>query len=312
MPILTICIPSYNYGHYLGEAVASCLSENCDIRVIVVDNASTDHTPSLREQFAKDARLVWVRNEKLLPVQENWNKAVSLARTPWVKLLQADDRLLPGALPRLCQCIQEFPEVWFHAHLSEIIDIKGNVTRRQWPYTKDLSPLKLSAGEGLPLKLRLIARLKEPTSNLYRKEAWEKISGYTTDMRFTFDVAFNVELMARYSGVLWSEYLAQVRRHGGSDGAKLPAQMALDDHRQVVKRILRDAQTPSDRRAANAWLQYRTFELTMQRLRKTPLQSLAFLIRQMGLLSRVSSWPGALAIAGRRVLRGDVQKCLHR
>ena len=125
MPLLTVCIPSYNYRQYLPYAIESCLASPADFRLVVLDNASTDGTDELRSRYEGDPRVTWHRNRELLPIQDNWNKAVSLATTPWVKVLQADDFLLPGAIERLLEIIASRPTAWFHGHLCRVVDGEG-------------------------------------------------------------------------------------------------------------------------------------------------------------------------------------------
>lgn len=308
--MLSICIPSYNYAQYLPQAIESCLDNTCDIEVVVLDNASTDSTPELEAKYALDKRVRWVRNGSLLPIQENWNKAVSLVTRPWVKLLQADDVLCRGAINRLLEIVAQTPEAHFHGHLAEIIDQHGQVLRRQQPYKHSREPLKLAAKEGVSLKLQQVARLKEPSCNLFRKEAWGAVGGYPSHVRFTFDLSFNVKLMAAYHGSLWSEYLVQTRRHGKSDGATLPAQMAIDDLRMLLDEMLEVRGSPADRRAALGWLQYRVFEVAAQRARLSPFSTSAFVLQNVPTLVRPSGWNHAVQIAMRKMRTGDVQKII--
>lgn len=310
MKNLGICIPSYNYGHYLGYAIESCLNSSEDFDLIVLDNASTDSTSDLKDRYRQDRRLTWVRNETLLPVQENWNKAVSLTKTKWVKLLQADDCLASGAVKRLCQIARDHSDQGFHAHLADMIDADGVFIRRQSAYSKTGAVIKLQPLEGLSLKLKQVARLKEPTCNMFRKDAWDAIGGYDKRLRFTFDIAFNVELMARYPGMLWSESLASVRRHRSSDGARLPADLALSDLSLVIDRILKHAPGIQNRILGDGLLQYRLLELFLQKARYEKISALGFLWRNRSLTFRGRSWFHAIAIAGRKLVTGDVQKTL--
>ena len=58
-PLVSICIPTFNYGRFIPEAVQSVLSQSfTDLELIVVDNASTDATTELMEAFVRsDPRL---------------------------------------------------------------------------------------------------------------------------------------------------------------------------------------------------------------------------------------------------------------
>ena len=307
---LSICIPSYNYGHYLPEAIDSCLSQNADFKLIVLDNASTDNTPQLREKYSNDPRVRWFRNDSLIPVQENWNKVVSLAGSGWVKLLQADDRLLPSSINAISQHTRSHKEHAFIGHLSEFIDENSKIIRRQAPYSKSRSLIELRAGEGPSLKLQNIARLKEPTSNLFLKSAWEASGGWRLDLRFTFDIALNIELMRRYSGVLVSEYYAQVRRHSGSDGSSLPPDLAIGDLETVVYEVLSYSKDSVATKSGYSMLQYRTIELAAQKLRQNPAATFKFLYKHRSHLLRLSSFPITLSTIWRRLKTGDVQKTL--
>lgn len=309
--MLSICIPAYNYAQYLPEAIESALAQQADFELIVLDNASKDATPGLRARYVADPRVVWIRNEQTLPVQQNWNKAVSHASRPWVKLLQADDRLARDSIKRLVEIAGSDEGASFHGHLSRVIDTDGEQLREQVPYTRNGKPLLLNPGDGLPMKLRQIARLKEPTSNLFRKSAWEQIGGYTSELRFTFDVAFNIELFRRYRGTLWSEYLAEVRRHAQSDGARLPAETALQDLKSLIHRIEQASigrLSAADRRAGLGWMQFRAMELAAQRIRSKPADSARFLLAHSGLMMDVRGWPTAAGLMWRRATTGDVQR----
>lgn len=310
MTKLSICIPSYNYGHYLGDAISSCLNDNADFKLVVLDNASSDNTDALRTVYCRDPRVEWHRNSETLGIQANWNKAVSLCGTPWIKMLQADDKLAPGGVSRLLDIIGERPLDQFHGFVCLVIDKDGKVIRRQSPYSNSLRPIHLEKGQGLPMKLKQQARLKEPTSNMFSRKAWESVGGYPDNLRFTFDIAFNVELMANYPGTLWSEYLGCVRRHSGSDGARLPAQLAIDDLVKLQGRILGRVKNGSAKRDASAWIIYRIFELLGQRVRSRPTECMRLIFQNSRKLCSLNGWPGAVSMLKRKLLTGDIQDVL--
>ena len=44
-PFFSICIPNYNYAHYLGETIESVLNQNFeDFEICIADNASNDNS----------------------------------------------------------------------------------------------------------------------------------------------------------------------------------------------------------------------------------------------------------------------------
>ena len=309
MPKLSICIPAYNYGNYLSEAIDSCLDQDADFSLIVLDNASSDNTPELRDQYIHDSRVEWYRNDNILPVQLNWNKAVSLTNGTWIKLLQADDRMVPGSIAKINRLIGLGPSISFIGHLSEVIDSSGKILRKHMPYSRLLREIYLSPGEGPPLMLRNIARLREPTSNLYTKDAWSKVGGYSDEFRFTFDISFNYSLMRGFGGLLVSEYLTQIRRHKSSDGAKLPPETAIDDLRGLIDKISSDLPY-SDKVNGQSLVQYRIIELFLQRFSDNPKAAVKFLVRNCHEFSELDSLPACFGTLIRRSLTGDVQQLI--
>ena len=56
MSSVSVVIPSYNYGHFLRDAVSSALTgqDGVDVRVLVIDDASTDDSVEVAKQLAGD------------------------------------------------------------------------------------------------------------------------------------------------------------------------------------------------------------------------------------------------------------------
>ncbi|HUX85566.1 MAG TPA: glycosyltransferase family A protein [Chloroflexota bacterium] len=97
---MTIGIPVYNGERYLAEAVESVLAQTfVDFEIVISDNASTDGTRRISEEFARlDNRVRYVRNQCNLGAARNFNNVVRLARGTYFKWLCHDDYLAPTFL----------------------------------------------------------------------------------------------------------------------------------------------------------------------------------------------------------------------
>ncbi len=108
MPRVTVIVPCYNDGATVGETVASCRDEECE--VVVVDDGSTDPaTVEVLDALAGgNVRLVRQANAGLGPARM---RAVQEARTPYVMPLDADDVLLPGTVAAFADFLDAHPGI---------------------------------------------------------------------------------------------------------------------------------------------------------------------------------------------------------
>ncbi len=91
----SIITPSYNYGHYIDECLESVArQEGVTLEHLVIDGMSTDDTA---ERVSNYPHAKWIQ-EPDGGMSEAINKGFIRARGVWVMWLNADDRLLPGAL----------------------------------------------------------------------------------------------------------------------------------------------------------------------------------------------------------------------
>lgn len=111
MATVSVCIPTFNYGRFLPQAIDSVLGQTfADLELLVVDNCSTDDTVRIVGEFARrDARLRYFRNARNLGICANFNRALELARGDYVKILCADDWLAPRALELSVAALEQNP-----------------------------------------------------------------------------------------------------------------------------------------------------------------------------------------------------------
>jgi hypothetical protein len=112
---VTVIVLSYNYGRFLGPCAESVLQQrDVDLELLIVDDASTDHTPQVTKELAdRDSRVTVVRNEINRGQLPSMNAALERVRTEFVVKLDADDLLPPGSLARSSALMERFPEVTF-------------------------------------------------------------------------------------------------------------------------------------------------------------------------------------------------------
>ena len=63
MSRVDVIVPCYNYGRFLRECVESVLTQPVDVRVLIIDDASTDDTPEVAAALAaEDGRVEFRRH----------------------------------------------------------------------------------------------------------------------------------------------------------------------------------------------------------------------------------------------------------
>lgn len=97
-----IIVAAFNSEATLDRAVESALAQPETMELCIVDDASTDQTAALAKAWAaRDARVLFLRNEVNLGPAASRNRAVEATTAPWLTVLDADDYMLDGRLTRL-------------------------------------------------------------------------------------------------------------------------------------------------------------------------------------------------------------------
>jgi glycosyltransferase involved in cell wall biosynthesis len=99
-PSVSVVIASYNYGRYIGEALASVRAQTfSDWEAIVVDDGSTDETLAVVRPVLADPRFRLVRQDHGGQPRAK-NRGIDESRGTFVAFLDADDRWRPAKLAR--------------------------------------------------------------------------------------------------------------------------------------------------------------------------------------------------------------------
>ena len=100
MTRLSICIPTYNFGPYIGATLESILPQLEDgVEVVVLDGGSTDNTTDVVEAFQlRTDALRYHRRDERGGIDRDLARAVDLAQGEYCWLFCADDLMKPGSV----------------------------------------------------------------------------------------------------------------------------------------------------------------------------------------------------------------------
>ncbi len=100
---LSICIPTYNFGAFIGETLQSIVAQLQDgVEVVVLDGGSSDDTAEVVEAFARDyPQIRYHRRPERGGIDRDMARTVALARGEYCWLFGADDTMREGALAKM-------------------------------------------------------------------------------------------------------------------------------------------------------------------------------------------------------------------
>ncbi len=231
-PTVSIVIPAHDYAHTLPAAIASALAQTVDdLEVIVVDDGSTDDTPTVLADHADRIRVHRQPNRGLSAAR---NTGARLARGRFVVFLDADDTLHPRFVEATLAALRRRPAAGYAYTQVRHVGAVDEVTELE-PFDLD----RLRAGNEIPatalIRRHLVLEHPYDETNRLAYEDWD----------------FYLTLAEHgWGGVLVDEPLLHYHRHPASMTAGLDARRrrravlhVTRRHRRLVggRRVLREA-----------------------------------------------------------------------
>lgn len=154
-PRISVALPVYNGEDYLAGTIASILAQTFrDFELIISDNASTDRTAAISQEFAaRDRRIRYHRQPHNIGAAANFNRSHGLATGEYFKWAAHDDLLEPEYLAKCVAALDAEPHAVLCQTLVKIVEDEHRVL-------EVCRPIGPGADSSRP-SVRLAARLRQ-------------------------------------------------------------------------------------------------------------------------------------------------------
>ena len=107
MPKVSVVIPAYRCGDTLCQAIDSALAQNVPLEVLVVDDCPEAPVEEAVQKYQGNPVVQYFQNHKNLGAAGSRNRAVALAKAPYVAFLDGDDYWREGKLEKQLAALEK-------------------------------------------------------------------------------------------------------------------------------------------------------------------------------------------------------------
>ncbi len=251
-PWVSVICTAYNHEDYVTEALQSVINQtHPNVELIVIDNASTDHTAGrIRAFCAINPAVQFIQNLTNLGLCRAFNQGLAQAKGQYVIDLSADDVLLPNRLAKQTDLFERLPArygVLFSnaAH----VDAAGQFISHHFPVNEQgKTTVTVPTGNVFAEILRRYF-VCTPTM-MIRRAVLDDLGGYDETLAYE-DFDFWVRSARRFHYAYQDEVLTQKRRLPDSLSAQVvkPDNPLLDSTLRVCQKALALCQTEAEQQA---------------------------------------------------------------
>lgn len=169
---LSVILSNYNYAHYIDEVITSILNQSYKpLEIIILDDASTDNSIEVIEQFARQEPIIrFIRNKKNMGIVHSYNKLIHIARGEYLYMASADNSVLPGLFDKCMRILEQYPQAGLCCADAISMDIDTGIVRK---HLKRLSsaPIYFSIGDLVKIMQKSYMYITG-TPSIYRRSAF--------------------------------------------------------------------------------------------------------------------------------------------
>jgi glycosyltransferase involved in cell wall biosynthesis len=201
--LVSVIIPCYNQGHFLAEAISSCLAQTYShVEIVVVDDGSTDATREIAARFP--VKYVYQENRGLSAAR---NTGIQRSEGEFLVFLDSDDHLLPHAVETALHFLGENNDCGMTVGNHRFITHSGEFIRE--------SDKPLLHGDHYA-RLLLNNFIETPGCAMYRRSIVQLVGEFNTELRASEDYDFYLRVARSCKIVSHSEVVSDYRLHGSS------------------------------------------------------------------------------------------------
>jgi glycosyltransferase involved in cell wall biosynthesis len=228
MPLVSVCVPSYNYGRFLPDCIESVLDQtHSDWELVITDDCSADSTEEIVNRYAAmDPRIRYQRNAQRLGMNANLKRAAEFARGRYLKMLCADDWIAPRCLEVLCGLMEQHPRVVLATSAEIHTDSAGVPQCVQFLFGRSVSLIR---GEVMLDRMAEGLGFGGNSSFLIRRSAYSEAGGYDSTLSYAGDYDLAARLCQIGDYIHTDEPLFYGREHPDASSSVDPGKL-LDVH----------------------------------------------------------------------------------
>ncbi len=209
---VSVLIPVFNSGKFLGACLASILAQDFrDMEILIADDGTDDGTVEIIKDFAaRDRRIRWWKNPHNLGLSPNHNACLRQARGEFIKFIHGDDLLLDTALiSRMVDILEQNLDVSLVVSGAQIINEQSHVLKRlDCSWSTGIQDGKTVIVQCLEQNANLIG---EPVRTLFRRSQARR--GFNERYRQIVDLEMWFHLLEQGSLAFMAEPLVAYRIH---------------------------------------------------------------------------------------------------
>ena len=246
-PAISVIVPNYNHARYLPRRLNSIFNQTFgDFEVIVLDDASTDNSIEVIEEYTHHSDIRIIRNEQNSgsPCTQ-WLKGIDVAKADIIWIAESDDACEPQFLKTLIPAFQN-PSVKLAYSDSFVIDETDRVigdyinceyltslSKTKWRHSYQTSAVQ-EINDGLGVKNTIL----NISAVLFRKSEFDDNFRETLQsMRIAGDWYFIVNIIKNGKIQYESKKLNYHRRHSDSVIGKTVSGKKLEDFYREFCRV---------------------------------------------------------------------------
>ncbi|AFY35674.1 glycosyltransferase [Calothrix sp. PCC 7507] len=261
LPLVSLCIPTFNGDSFILEAISSITSQTYPyIEIIISDDNSSDKTIELIKLILNKVNISFTINKhERYGLANNWNFCISQAKGKYIKFLFQDDLLEPNAIEAMVTLAEQDEEIGLVFSPRTLFTNTGDTVydsnflmhheaKDIYKAWSTLNPVQL--GQELLQDLNIlddpINKIGEPSTVLIRKEVFEKVGLFNSEFCQLVDLEMWLRIMSQYKVGFVNQVLSHFRIHPQQQtrrNANLKDAILLD-YQKLFQTIYSDTRYP--------------------------------------------------------------------